>query len=148
MSSCFFNASKDRTPNTSLGSPFQHLLIFSVKKFPLMSNLNLLWHNLRLFPAGGNWEKRLQWWHWCEGPAEMLDLQKEQQDEARIKHDRAGSWQRGGRKSCLSFPPSLVATFGGHGAAPGWQHCGKMAPRSLTRSGCGEHVGLEDTSET
>lgn len=56
---------------------------------------------------------------------------------------------RGGvGKAASVSPPSLVATFGGHGAAPGWQHCGKMAPRSLTRSGCGEHVGLEDTSET
>ena len=36
-------------------------------------------------------------------------------------------------------PPAAVA---------GCEHRGKMAPYSVTRSGCGEHVGLEDTSET
>lgn len=58
--------------------------------------------------------------------------------------------QRGVAKGA-SVSPQPLATFGGRGvtgAVPGWEHCGKMAPHSITRSGCGEHVGLEDTSET
>lgn len=44
------NTSSDAYSATSLGSPFQHLIIFSVNKFFLISNLSLPWHCLRLYP--------------------------------------------------------------------------------------------------
>ncbi|KAK4810608.1 hypothetical protein QYF61_007345 [Mycteria americana] len=53
---------RDGDSTTSLGSLFQCLTTLSVKKFSLISNLNLPWHNLRLFPlvlSLVNWEKRL-----------------------------------------------------------------------------------------
>lgn len=43
----------------------------------------------------------------------------------------------------VALPPSLHPPA----AVTGWEHHGKMALYSVTRSGCGEHVGLEDTSE-
>jgi len=48
------NTSRDGDSTTSLGS-------LSVKKFFLISNLNLLWQNLRLFPhvlcPGFSWDR-------------------------------------------------------------------------------------------
>ena len=44
----FLNASKDGDSTTSLGSLFQCLTILSVKKFFLISNLNLPWCSLRM----------------------------------------------------------------------------------------------------
>ncbi|KAK4810503.1 hypothetical protein QYF61_004283 [Mycteria americana] len=51
----------DGDSTTSLGSLFQCLTTLSVKKFFLISNLNLPWHNLRPFPlilSLVTWEKR------------------------------------------------------------------------------------------
>ena len=45
----FLNTSSNSDSITSLGSPFQHLITLSEKKFFIISNLNLLWHNLRPF---------------------------------------------------------------------------------------------------
>ena len=46
----FLNKSRDGDSATSLGSLFWCLTTLSVNKFFLISNLNLLWHNLRPFP--------------------------------------------------------------------------------------------------
>ncbi|KAK4814524.1 hypothetical protein QYF61_021625 [Mycteria americana] len=46
----FLNSSRDGDSTTSLGSLFQCLMTLSVKKFFLISNLNLSWSNLRPFP--------------------------------------------------------------------------------------------------
>ena len=46
----FLNTSRDGDSTTSLGSLFQCLTTFCVKKFFLISNLNLPWLNLRPFP--------------------------------------------------------------------------------------------------
>jgi len=43
----FLNTSRDGDSTTSLGSLFQCLTTLSVKKFFLISNLNLPWHSLR-----------------------------------------------------------------------------------------------------
>jgi len=50
MSTHLLNTSGDGDSTTSLGSLFQCLTTFSVKMFFLISNLNLPWCNLRLFP--------------------------------------------------------------------------------------------------
>jgi len=44
------NTSRDGDSTTYLGSLFQFLTALSVNKFFLISNLNLPWCNLRLFP--------------------------------------------------------------------------------------------------
>ncbi|KAK4824542.1 LOW QUALITY PROTEIN: hypothetical protein QYF61_016146, partial [Mycteria americana] len=57
----FLNSFRDGDSTTSLGSLFQCLTTLSVKKFFLISNLNLAWHNLRPFPlilSLVTWEKR------------------------------------------------------------------------------------------
>jgi len=57
----FFNTSRDGESITSLGSLFQCFTTLSVKKFFLISNLNLPWHNLRpllLVLLLATWEKR------------------------------------------------------------------------------------------
>jgi len=46
----FLITSRDGDSTTSLGSLFQCFTTLSVKKFFLISNLNLPWHNLRPFP--------------------------------------------------------------------------------------------------
>ena len=46
----FLNASKDSDSTTSKDSLFQYLTTLSEKKFFLISNLNLPWHNLKPFP--------------------------------------------------------------------------------------------------
>ena len=46
----FLNTSRDGNSTTSLSSLFQCLTTLSVKKFFLISNLNLPWHNLRPLP--------------------------------------------------------------------------------------------------
>jgi len=46
----FFNTSRDGDSSTALGSLVQCLTALSVKKFFLISNLNLPWHNLRPLP--------------------------------------------------------------------------------------------------
>ncbi|KAK4831181.1 LOW QUALITY PROTEIN: hypothetical protein QYF61_015913 [Mycteria americana] len=54
-------AARDGDSTTSLGSLFQCLTTLSVKKFFLISSLNLPWHNLRPFPlvlSLVTWEKR------------------------------------------------------------------------------------------
>jgi len=45
------NISRDGDSATSLGSLFQCLTTLLVKKFFLITNLNLPWHNLRPFPC-------------------------------------------------------------------------------------------------
>lgn len=50
FSSPSLNTSRDCHSTTSLDSPFQCLITFSVKISLLMSNSNLLWHSLRLCP--------------------------------------------------------------------------------------------------
>lgn len=45
----FLSISRDDDFTTSLGSLFKSLIILPVKKFFLISNLNLRWHKLRLF---------------------------------------------------------------------------------------------------
>jgi len=50
MSTCFLNTSRDGDSTISLGSLFQCFITLSVKKFFLISSLNLLWCNLRPFP--------------------------------------------------------------------------------------------------
>ena len=45
----FLNTSRDADSITSLGSLFQFLTTLSAKKFFLLFNLNLPWHNLRPF---------------------------------------------------------------------------------------------------
>lgn len=69
---------------------------------------------------------------------------------------QAGSLQRDAGKGAsapTSLRPRLVATVAlppsphPPAAVAGWEHHGKMALYSVTRSGCREHVGLEDTSE-
>uniref|UniRef100_A0A8D0EQ68 Nephronectin n=1 Tax=Strix occidentalis caurina TaxID=311401 RepID=A0A8D0EQ68_STROC len=47
MSTRLLNTSRDRDSTTSLGSPFQRLTTRSVKKYFLISSLNLPWRNLR-----------------------------------------------------------------------------------------------------
>ena len=47
----FLNTSRDGDFTTSPGSPFQCLATLSVKKFFLISNLNLPWRNLRLISS-------------------------------------------------------------------------------------------------
>ena len=49
-STWLLNASRDGDPTASLGSLFQCLITLSVKKFFLISSLNLPWRNLRQFP--------------------------------------------------------------------------------------------------
>lgn len=87
----------------------------------------------------------------------MLDLQKDQQDEARTKHRRVrlSCWQTGGqlgvgKGASVSPPrpwPRLVAVVS---PAPCW--AGGTAVKWLLTPELGlvmeEHVGLEDTSET
>jgi len=46
----FLDISRDSVSTTSLGSLFQYLITLSEKKFFLISNLNLSWHNLSPFP--------------------------------------------------------------------------------------------------
>jgi len=43
----FLDISRDSVSTTSLGSLFQYLITLSEKKFFLISNLNLSWHNLK-----------------------------------------------------------------------------------------------------
>lgn len=47
----FLNASRDADYITVLSSLFQCITTLSTKKFFLISNPILLWHNLRLFPC-------------------------------------------------------------------------------------------------
>lgn len=57
----FLNSPRDSNSSTSLGSPFQGLTTLSVKTFLLLSNLNLPWCSLVLFPLVlllFVWEKR------------------------------------------------------------------------------------------
>ena len=57
----FLNTSRDGDSTTFLGSLFQCLTTLSVKKFFLISNLNLPWCNLRPLPlilSLVTWEKR------------------------------------------------------------------------------------------
>lgn len=70
---------------------------------------------------------------------------------------RGGTLQRDvgkGASAPTCFQPRLVAVVSPPpsprppAAVAGWEHRGKMAPYSVTRSGGGEHVGLEDMSET
>ena len=59
---CFLNTSRDSDSTTYLSSLFQCLTIFLEKKFFLMSNLNLPWHNSMPLPLVLSlvmWEKRL-----------------------------------------------------------------------------------------
>jgi len=46
---CLLNTPRDDASTHSLGSLFQCLTTLSVNKFFLISNLNLPWHNWRLF---------------------------------------------------------------------------------------------------
>ncbi|KAK4830710.1 hypothetical protein QYF61_012970 [Mycteria americana] len=60
-STYLLNTSRDGDSTTSLGSLFQCLITLSVKKFSLISSLNLPWRNLRPFPlvlSLVTWEKR------------------------------------------------------------------------------------------
>lgn len=50
-SMCFLNSSRDSDFVTSLGNLFQYLIILSVNKFFLVSNLDLPWCNRRPFPS-------------------------------------------------------------------------------------------------
>ena len=54
---CLLNISRDSDSTTSLGSPFQHLVTLSEKKFFLTSNLKLPWHNLRPFSIASYMEE-------------------------------------------------------------------------------------------
>lgn len=62
MSIFYLNISRDGDTATSPGSPFWCLMTLSVKKFFLMSNINLPWCSLRGSPlilSFAVWEKRL-----------------------------------------------------------------------------------------
>ena len=62
-STCLLNTSRDGDSTTSLGSLSNDLTTLSVKKFFLISNLNLPWCNLRPFPLVlllVTWENRLR----------------------------------------------------------------------------------------
>ena len=48
-SACFLDTSRASDSTTSLGSLIQHLTTLLEKKFFLISNLDLPWHNLKLF---------------------------------------------------------------------------------------------------
>jgi len=58
-SMCLLNTSRDGDSATSLGSLFQCSITLSVKKFFLMTDLNLLWSNLRPFPQFCCWNSAL-----------------------------------------------------------------------------------------
>ena len=57
----FLNTSRDGDSTTALGSLFQCLTTLSVKKFFLISNLNLPWCNLKPFPLVLSLATSIEW---------------------------------------------------------------------------------------